>query len=161
MQNIVQMRNRPMILIGGWVRFLLLVVMASSSLLVCSATWGCYMNRTLELVMHQMRCSELSSSELSSVLLHCCLSIGNGAGIVVCLQRGATDLRMVKLMPLPPLISCFIKSLNGYFISLLPAFQVVLVKRPLNGCCWTSITFVYCRTLLWLLSMCVVFNSCN
>jgi len=29
--------------------------------------------------------------------------------MVVCLERGADDLHMVQLMPLPPIISCFIK----------------------------------------------------
>jgi len=29
-----------------------------------------------------------------------------GAGVVICLERGA-DLHMVQLMPLPPTVSCF------------------------------------------------------
>jgi len=28
-----------------------------------------------------------------------------GTGVVICLQRGANDLHMVQLMPLPPIIS--------------------------------------------------------
>ena len=32
-----------------------------------------------------------------------------GAGVVICLQRHASDLHMVQLMPLPLHISCFIK----------------------------------------------------
>ena len=31
------------------------------------------------------------------------------AGVVICLQLGANDLYMVQLMPLSPIISCFIK----------------------------------------------------
>jgi len=27
----------------------------------------------------------------------------------ICLERGANDLHMVQLMPVPPIISCFIK----------------------------------------------------
>jgi len=56
-----------------------------------------------------------------------------GAGMVICLERGANDLHMVRLMPLPLIISCFIKIQNG-----LPFWcqftQVILEKRPLNGC---------------------------
>jgi len=36
-----------------------------------------------------------------------------GAGVVICLERGADDSHMVQLMPLPPIISCFIKMQNG------------------------------------------------
>ena len=52
--------------------------------------------------------------------------------MVICLERGANDMHMVLLMSLP-IISCFIKIQNG-----LPFWcqltQVVLEKRPLNGC---------------------------
>ena len=53
--------------------------------------------------------------------------------MVLSLERGANDLHMVQLMPLPPVSSCFIKMQNG-----LPFWcwltQVVLEKRLLNGC---------------------------
>jgi len=53
--------------------------------------------------------------------------------MVICLERGANDLHMVPLMPLPPIISRSSKIQNG-----LPLWcwltQVVLEKRPLNGC---------------------------
>ena len=53
--------------------------------------------------------------------------------MVIFLERGANNLHMVQLMPLPPIISCFIKIQNG-----LPFWcqltQVVLENRPLNGC---------------------------
>ena len=52
--------------------------------------------------------------------------------MVICLEQGANDLHMVQLMPLPPIITCFIKIQNG-----LPfrcwLTQVVREKRPLNG----------------------------
>jgi len=53
--------------------------------------------------------------------------------MVICLERGVNDSHMVQLMPLRPIISCFIKIQNG-----LPFWcqltWVVLEKRPLNGC---------------------------
>jgi len=33
--------------------------------------------------------------------------------MVICLEQGANDLRMVQLMPLPPIINCFIKIHDG------------------------------------------------
>jgi len=36
-----------------------------------------------------------------------------GAGVVICLGRSANDLHIVQLMPLPPIISCSIKTRNG------------------------------------------------
>ena len=61
---------------------------------------------------------------LCYVLWHCWLVIRNsiwlvktkwwGAGVVICLEQGANDLHMVHLMPLPPIISCFIKIHNGF-----------------------------------------------
>ena len=41
--------------------------------------------------------------------------------MVVCLERGGNDLLMVQLMPLPPIISCFIKIQNGLNF-LVPAY---------------------------------------
>jgi len=53
--------------------------------------------------------------------------------VVICLECGANDLHMVRLMPLPPIISCFSKIQNG-----LPFWcrltQVDLEKRLLNVC---------------------------
>ena len=52
--------------------------------------------------------------------------------MVICLERGA-DLHMAQLMPLPLTVSCSSKIQIG-----LPFWyrltQVVLEKRPLNGC---------------------------
>ena len=41
--------------------------------------------------------------------------------MVICLELGADDLHMVQLMPLPPIISCFVKIHNGYAL-LVPAY---------------------------------------
>jgi len=53
--------------------------------------------------------------------------------MVVCLEQVANDLHMVQLMLPHPVISCSSKIQNG-----LPFWcqltQVVLEKRPLNGC---------------------------
>jgi len=42
-----------------------------------------------------------------------------GAGVVICLERGA-DLHVARLMPLPPTVSCFSKIQIG-FTFLVPA----------------------------------------
>jgi len=47
--------------------------------------------------------------------------------MVICLEQGANYLHMVQLMPLPPVISCSSR-----------LTQVVLEKRPLNGCSSSS-----------------------
>jgi len=54
------------------------------------------------------------------------------AGMVISLERGANDLHMVQLMPLPPIISCFIEIQIGLTF-LVPTTQVVLEKMSLNG----------------------------
>ena len=56
-----------------------------------------------------------------------------GAGMVICLERGA-DLHIVQLMPLPLTltVSCFNKTF------LVPAHPVVPEKGPLNGCVYLS-----------------------
>ena len=55
-----------------------------------------------------------------------------GAGVVVCLERGA-DLHMAQLMPLPLTVCCSSKIQIG-FTFLVPAYLGFLEKRPLNGC---------------------------
>jgi len=47
--------------------------------------------------------------------------------VVICLEQSANDLHMVKLMPLTPIISCFVKIQNGSAF-LAPAY-------PLNNPC--------------------------
>ena len=57
--------------------------------------------------------------------------------MVIYLERDANDLHMVQLMPLPPIISFFIKIQIGFSL-VLPFWcqltQVVVEKRPLNKC---------------------------
>jgi len=38
--------------------------------------------------------------------------------MVICQERGANDLHMAQLMPLSPIISCFIKIHNSLFVVL-------------------------------------------
>jgi len=95
-------------------------------------------------------------SLMPSVLWHCQLDIRNGirpvktewwsTGVVICLERGANDLHMVQLIPLPHIISCFIKIQNGSAF-LVPAYPGCPGKRPLNGCSsclWNGWLCVYC-----------------
>jgi len=49
--------------------------------------------------------------------------------MVICLKRGENKLHMVQLMPLPPIISCFIKIQNG-----LPFWCQLTEEKPLKGC---------------------------
>jgi len=53
--------------------------------------------------------------------------------MIISLERGANDLHMVRLMPLHPVISYFSKIQNVLSFLYRPT-QVVLEKRPLNGC---------------------------
>jgi len=55
-----------------------------------------------------------------------------GAGMVICLERGA-GLHMAQLMPLPPTVSCFSKIQIG-FTFLVPAHLGSPGRGPLNGC---------------------------
>ena len=81
-----------------------------------------------------------------SVLWHCWLGIRKsiqaikiewwGVGVVICLEQGADCLHMVQLMPLHPKTPSSLASFK--FRLVLPFWyqltQVVLEKRPLNGC---------------------------
>ena len=53
--------------------------------------------------------------------------------MVICLEWGANDLHMVCLMPLPPVISCFIKIQNDSAF-LVPAYPGCPGKKLLHGC---------------------------
>jgi len=53
-----------------------------------------------------------------------------GAGMVICLERGA-DLHMSQLMPLPLTVSCFSKIQIGFTI-LVPAHLGSLEKRAIK-----------------------------
>jgi len=56
--------------------------------------------------------------------------------MIMYLERGVNDLHMIQLMPLPP---HHLKIASLKFRMVLPFWswrtQVVLEKRPLNGCC--------------------------
>ena len=59
-----------------------------------------------------------------------------GVGVVICLEQGADCLHMVQLMPLHPQTASFYASFKSRLVL---SFwyrhtQVVLEKRPLNGC---------------------------
>jgi len=55
--------------------------------------------------------------------------------VVVCLERGA-DLHTAQLLSLPLTVSCFSKIQIGFtfLVQWYRLTQVVLEKRPLNGC---------------------------
>jgi len=58
---------------------------------------------------------------------------GGGAGVVVCLERGA-DLHIAQLMPLPPTVSCFSKIQIG-FTFLVPAHLSSPGQRAVKRVC--------------------------
>jgi len=51
--------------------------------------------------------------------------------MVICLEQGANGLPMVQLMPLPLMISCFIKIQNG-FAFLVPAYPGCPGKKAIR-----------------------------
>ena len=57
-----------------------------------------------------------------------------GAGVVVCLERGA-DLDMAQLMPLPLTVSCFSKIQIRFFSFLVPAHPGSPGKRDIKRVC--------------------------
>jgi len=61
-----------------------------------------------------------------------CKKLGWGAGMVICLERGA-DLHMAQPMPLPLTLSCFSKIQIG-FTFLILAHPGSPGQGPLNGC---------------------------
>jgi len=58
--------------------------------------------------------------------------------MVICLERGANDLHMVQLMPLPPIISCFIK-IQIDLTFLVPAYTGCPRKEATK---WSSLCLV-------------------
>jgi len=60
-----------------------------------------------------------------------------GAGVVIHLERGANDLHMVQLMPLPP-HHLLLQQNPEWFTFLVPAHPRCSGKMPLNGCCSSS-----------------------
>jgi len=59
--------------------------------------------------------------------------------VVICLQRGENDIHMVKLMPLPPMIPCFIKIQIGLTF-LVPAY---------SGCPGKEAVFSIYKSTVW------------
>ena len=53
--------------------------------------------------------------------------------MVICMERGANDLHLVQLMPLPPR-HLLLQQNPEWFILLVPAYPGCPGKRPLNGC---------------------------
>jgi len=117
--------------------------------------WSCHFSQTWPYVtadvnVHQIFPHFYCFSCGPSVLLHCQLGIKKsirpvkveqwGVGVVICLQRGADCLNMVQLMPLRPQTPSPVASVKSRLV--LPFWyrltQVVLEKRPLNGCSSSS-----------------------
>ena len=68
-----------------------------------------------------------------------------GAGVVICLERGA-DLHVAQLMPLPPTVSCFSKIQIG-FTFLVPAHLGSPRKRAVKR----MLLSVWNLSIIWLL----------
>ena len=88
------------------------------------------------------------SCRLDYCSLQCFDTVG-GAGMVVCLERGA-DLHVAQLMPLPLTVSCFSKIQIGLLFWYWPTW-VVPGKGPLNVCVCVWITAICCSTVCWTL----------
>jgi len=69
-----------------------------------------------------------------------------GAAMVICLEWGANDLHMVQLIPLPAVISCFIKIQIGLTFLML-AYPHCPEKQPLNWCLSVNNFFVMCHSV--------------
>ena len=90
-----------------------------------------------------------------------------GAGMVICLARGA-DLHMSQLMPLPLTVFCFSKSQIG-FTFLVPAHPGSPEKRAVKRvcvcvciviCCSCTLLCVFCHTRAWMNALqCLVSRS--
>ena len=52
--------------------------------------------------------------------------------MVTCLGQGATDLHMVQLMPMPPIISCFIKIWNGVVLPFWCRLTQVVLEKAIK-----------------------------
>ena len=60
--------------------------------------------------------------------------------MVICLERGADDLHMIQLMPVPP-HHPLLRQNPEWFILLVPAYPGCRGKRPLNVCVCSLIAF--------------------
>ena len=81
-----------------------------------------------------------------SVLILCCCTAWWGAGVVVCLQRGA-ELHMAQLMPLPLAVSCFSKIHMG-FIFLVLAHPGSRGQRAVKRVCVCVLFCKACRSVI-------------
>jgi len=60
--------------------------------------------------------------------------------MVICLERGANDLHMVQLMPLPPQ-HVLLQYNPEWFTFMVRAYPGCPGKRPLNGCSVVVVNF--------------------
>ena len=69
-----------------------------------------------------------------------------GTGMVICLERGATDLHMVQLMWLPP-PSSFVVPVKSriFYLSGTGLPRLSWKLRPLNGCSSNSCCTLFCQ----------------
>ena len=91
-----------------------------------------------------------------SVLWHCWLGVWKSirpvkklsGDVLTWLQWGTNDLHMVQLMPLPPIISCFIKIENGlkFLVRSYPGCPRKEAVNLLNRCLslWKRVATFYC-----------------
>jgi len=77
-----------------------------------------------------------------------------GAGVVICLERGA-DLHMAQLMPLPLTLSCFSKIQIG-FIFLVPAHPGSPGQSAIKQVCCSA---VFSQLYVFVPELAVVFYS--
>ena len=116
--------------------------------------WICY--------EYVMRLSKYMTGLVPSVLWHCWLGVRKsirpvkikrwGVGVVICLERGADCLHTVQLMLLHPQTPSSLASFKSGLV--LPFWykltQVVLEKRPLNGCAsGSSSSNHHVQNILW------------
>ena len=81
-----------------------------------------------------------------------------GAGVVICLERGANDLYMVQLMPLPPRHLLFQQN-PEWLIFLVPAYPGSPGKKAIKRLCVCSV----CKKtdhIACVLSVCVIYAIC-
>jgi len=71
---------------------------------------------------------------------------GGGAGVVICLERGA-DLHMTQLMPLPLTVSCFSKIQTGFTFQV-PAHPGTPGQRAVKWVCVCVYTAHLCTAVL-------------
>jgi len=80
-----------------------------------------------------------------------------GAGVVICLERGA-DLHMAQLMPLLLTVSCFSKiHIDFTFLALVHLGSPV--KGPLNGCVCVCVSYSFLRHFLYSLSLSILYKE--